>query len=468
MIGIESYGAYVPACRLKREVIAAAWGLPIMPGERSVARADEDSLTMAVEAGVDCLRGMDPKSVDGVFFASTTPPYREKGSASIIAAALDLRRDILTADFADSLKAGTTALRAANDAIAAGSARKVLVAASDVRMGEQESFQEMMFGDAAAALLMSKENLVAELKGYHSVSDDFVGPWRKESDPFVQFFEAKVENQWGHAANIVEALTGLVTKLGLKPQEIQKLAASYMEPQGLMGLAKRLGLDAFKQMVDPLFFTVGNTGTSMPLLLLVSALEGAKEGDNLVVAAHGDGADALLFNVTETRGALPSRRGVKGFLSRKMELPSYELYASFRRMTQKAREVGKASTVINLRDRKAVIGFYGHKCNKCGTVQYPLVRVCYKCHTKDDFQEIRLSRTGKVFTYTNDYLKAVGSEPTPYCVVEMDDGARVFLTMTDCPSEKVAMEMPVELTFRLMHQGSGFNNYGWKCRPVEM
>ncbi len=82
MIGIESYGAYVPAYRLKREVIAAAWGLPIMPGERSVARGDEDSITMAVEAGVDCLTGMDPKSVDGVFFASTTPPYREKGSAS--------------------------------------------------------------------------------------------------------------------------------------------------------------------------------------------------------------------------------------------------------------------------------------------------------------------------------------------------------------------------------------------------
>jgi 3-hydroxy-3-methylglutaryl CoA synthase len=344
----------------------------------------------------------------------------------------------------------------------------VLVVASDVRLGEQESFQEMMLGDAAAALLISKENVVAELRGHHSVSDDFVGPWRKDNDAFVQFFEAKVESQWGHAANIAEALTGLVAKLNVQPKDIQKLAASYTEPQALMGLAKRLGMDAFKQLVDPLFFTVGNTGTSMPLLLLVSALEGAGAGDNLVVAAHGDGADALLFKVTEALGGLPPRRAVKGYLSRKMELPSYDLYTSFRKITQKTREAGKASTVIGVRDRKAVIGFYGHKCNQCGTVQYPLVRVCCRCHSKDDFQEIRLSRRGKVFTYTNDYLKAVGSEPTPYCVVETEEGARVFLTMTDCPSEKVAMEMPVELTFRLMHQGGGFNNYGWKCRPVEL
>jgi uncharacterized OB-fold protein len=206
----------------------------------------------------------------------------------------------------------------------------------------------------------------------------------------------------------------------------------------------------------------------MPLLLLASALDGAKEGDRIAVAAHGDGADALLFAVTEANAGLVPRRGVKGFLARKTELPSYELYAGFRRLTQKSRDAGKASTVISLRDRKAVTGFFGHRCNRCGTVQYPLVRVCYRCRTKDDFQEVRLARTGKVFTYTNDYLKAVGSEPTPFCVVELDDGARVFMTMTDCPSDKVAMEMPVELTFRLMHQGSGFNNYGWKCRPVAL
>lgn len=38
-----------------------------MGRERSVAAWDEDSLTMAVEGGMDCLRGIDPKELDYLF-----------------------------------------------------------------------------------------------------------------------------------------------------------------------------------------------------------------------------------------------------------------------------------------------------------------------------------------------------------------------------------------------------------------
>ena len=90
---------------------------------------------MAVAAATNCLEGIDRATVDGVLFASTSYAYKEKQAASIVAKALDLRRDVVTADFADSLRAGTTALRAALDAVKAGSARNVLVVASDCRAG---------------------------------------------------------------------------------------------------------------------------------------------------------------------------------------------------------------------------------------------------------------------------------------------------------------------------------------------
>ena len=63
-------------------------------GERAVANYDEDSITMAVGAAIDCLNGLDRNMVDGLYFASTTAPYLEKQSASIVAAALDLRREL--------------------------------------------------------------------------------------------------------------------------------------------------------------------------------------------------------------------------------------------------------------------------------------------------------------------------------------------------------------------------------------
>jgi len=68
------------------------------PGEKSVANFDEDSLTMAVEAARDCLVGVDSESVDSWYFASVTPPFVEKQSASIAASVLDLGEETYTVD----------------------------------------------------------------------------------------------------------------------------------------------------------------------------------------------------------------------------------------------------------------------------------------------------------------------------------------------------------------------------------
>jgi len=91
MVGITSFGTCIPAYRLSRDEIARAWKIKSLGGERAVARYDEDSLTMAVGATLDCIKRGQHKA-DGVFFASTTSPYKEKQTAAIIAASADLPR----------------------------------------------------------------------------------------------------------------------------------------------------------------------------------------------------------------------------------------------------------------------------------------------------------------------------------------------------------------------------------------
>ncbi len=48
---------------------------------------------MAVAAARDCLKGVDRAAVGGVYFASTTAPYKEKQSAATIASVLELPPD---------------------------------------------------------------------------------------------------------------------------------------------------------------------------------------------------------------------------------------------------------------------------------------------------------------------------------------------------------------------------------------
>ena len=185
MVGITSYGAYIPWNRMKREDCVKAWGGFAMPGERAVAYYDEDSVSMAVEAGMDCLTGVDPKKVDGLFFATTTSPYKEKQCSALMAVPLDLRADIRTADVTTSLRAGTTALALAFDTIRAGSANSVLVIAADMRVGAPAGMGEQQMGDGSAALLLGDQNVIAEILGVYSISDELAGTWRSEDDKFA-------------------------------------------------------------------------------------------------------------------------------------------------------------------------------------------------------------------------------------------------------------------------------------------
>jgi 3-hydroxy-3-methylglutaryl CoA synthase len=466
MAKLKSYGAYIPAFRLERKEMSLAWGIPGVPGERSVAGPDEDSITMCVAAGLECLAGIDPSTLDGLYFASTTPPYSEKQCAPIVARALDMRHDIVTADFTDSLRSATVALRAANDAVESGSAGSILVVAADNRPAEPETMWEQLLGDGAAAFLVSNDGS-AGLRGFRSVTSEVIGPWRSSEDRYVRAFEPKLETQYGYAASMVTVVKALVEKEGITLKDMSKAVLSGGDPRSHAGLGRQLGLEG-KQLQDTGFLAIGNTGTPQVLMMLSGALDGCNAGDRVLVANYGDGADAFLVEVTDSFPAVAEKRPILTYLTTKRMLPNYGAYASFRKLMDRDRFVPNSSPVTYWRDTKMELGLYGGRCRKCGTVQYPLPRVCVECGQKDEIDEVKLARKGKVFTYTLDHL--VGGEylstPVPRVVVDLEGGGRVFLNMADCDPDEVGIDMPVELTFRRLHSGAGFHNYYWKCQPA--
>ena len=466
MVAIASYGGYIPIFRLGRQEMSQAWGIPGVPGERSVANADEDSITMAIAAGLECLAGIDPASVDGVYFASTTPPYTEKQCAPVVAGALDLRQDIFTADFTDSVRSATVAMRAAYDAIESGSAKRVLVVAADNRPAEPETMWEQLLGDGAAAFLLSEKG-PATVRGFQSVTSEVIGPWRRSSDRYVRAFEPKLDTQYGYMASMLAAAKALTQKEGVGPKDISKAVLSAGDPRAHAALGRQLGLE-MPQLQDTGFLLLGNTGTPQVLMMLAAALDASKAGDKLLVANYGDGADAFLVEVNDAFPAVPGRRSIQTYLMNKRMLPNYNAYVSFRKLMDRDRFVPKSSPVIYWRDSKMELALYGSRCRKCGTVQYPPPRVCVQCGTKDELDEVKLAHKGTVFTFTLDHL--VGGEylntPVPRVVADLEGGGRTFLQMTDCDPKEVSIGMTVELTLRCLHEGAGFHNYYWKCQPV--
>jgi 3-hydroxy-3-methylglutaryl CoA synthase len=471
MAGIKSFGAYIPIFRLSRDTVAQAWGRTSLGGERSVANNDEDTATMAIEASFDCLRGMDRNEVDGLFFASSNPPYRERGTAGIVAAVLDLAEEITTADYSNSLRCGTTALKAAHYMVEGRGARSILVAASDCRLGYPRSDQEQAFGDGAGAVLVGSDGVIAEIEASYSVSNDMMDVWRNPEDTFVRTWESRWVLGEGYSAYMQRAVKALLSKAGLSVKDVQKAVLPAPDVRSHRNLAKALGFEQ-EQLQDPLLATVGDCGSAQPLMMLAGALEEAAPGDRIVLAAYGDGVDAFVLRVTDLIRDLQPRRGLRGHVSSKLPLPSYERYLSYRGILETV--PGEPfrllpSATAYWRDREPILRCYGSRCRSCGTLTYPLQRVCYNCRARDDYEKVRISDLqGKVFTFSLDNLAGRSDDPVVVqTVVELEDGnARFYCMMTDCVPSEVRVGMPVEFTFRRIYEGAGFHNYFWKCRPI--
>lgn len=481
MVGIVSYGAYIPKFRIDRKIIyqAMGWfdGGTYQPGEKAVANFDEDSISMAVNSTYDCLTDIDSKAMDALFFATTTAPYKERLNSEIIATACDLRNDIRSADYSNSVKAGSTALLAAIDSVKAGSAKNVVVAAADCRVAKPGSSQEEFFGDSAASLVIGEDNIIANFVGSHSVSYDFPDCWKSSTDQYHRQWEDRFIRTEAYSKFILEAISGLVKKTELDINSVSKVAFPCLYPGDFKKIGKMLGL-GLEKLQDPMIANVGYTGASNSLMLLTAALEGAKPGDKIIVASFGSGSDALLFEVTEEIEKIKgNRRGTKKHLAAKKALTSYEKMLAFRDILpiEKGIRGETAGTFTSFstawRERKLVMALYGSKCQACGTPQIPAQRICVNpdCGTVDQMEPYKF--TGKkatIFTYTGDNLAYTPSPPAIYCIADFEGGGRYWFDITDVDLDAVEVGMEIEPTFRMKYKDDklGMHIYFWKMQPI--
>ena len=374
MVGIKSYGAHIPRFRLDRNIMQLALlflGFGPLRGEKAVANWDEDSITMAVAAAKDCLRGKTRDKVDGLYFATTSQTYSLRQNAGIIAAALDLNTNNRTADFTDSTKSGTAAMLAAADAISSGSLNNCLVCAADCRVSKIGSNGDYTYGDGAASFLLGKDDVIANIEGSFSTSHDFVDRRRLEGERLEHMWEERFIRDAGYMKFIPEAVMGLVKKYNLNIKDFSKVIYACAFTGAHAALGKTLGL-APEQVQEPLLMTVGDTGVAQPLMMLVAALEDAKPGDKIMVVSFGQGCDAFYLTVTDKITRIKDKKAIKRNLANKVALGSYEKYLAFRKLMPceigiRGEETIFTSFSIISRENREIYGMVGSKCKKCGT-----------------------------------------------------------------------------------------------------
>jgi len=481
MVGIISYGAYIPRYRMSRKAIFSAMGwlnsatASVARGEKAVSNYDEDSITMAVTAALDCLNGCPNDSIGGLSLSSTTAPYLERQNAAICAAALAMRPDIRTADFCASLKSGTTALIYACDAVKAGDIERFLVCAADSRQGKPGSSMEHTLGDGAAALLVGKGDVIAELKGTYSLTRDFPDYRRTHEERFIRGWEERWVRDEGYGKIIPEALAGFLKKYRLKTEDFEKFVISCPVDSTLNSICKKMGIEPAR-IQNNLMDRVGDTGAALSLMMLVAAFEEAKAGERILVLGYGNGCDVLFFQVTDQIEKIRERMGIKTHLERKENLENYLKYLVYRDLIPvdtgiRGEEVPPVRVSLMQREGKTLSALYGSKCKQCGTPQYPRQRVCInpQCGAIDKMEDYYFyDKIGRIKSFTSDYLAFSIDPPAIYGLVDFEEGGRLYLDITDCRLDSLKVGTSVKMSFRRRYADKrrGLYAYFWKAVPI--
>lgn len=285
---IESAGAYTPRFRIDAEAFTEAWGSFDAPGvdAKAVPGADEDAVTMGVEAAREALAGSahDREALSGLAFASTTPPVDEGDVAATVAEILGLDNSIETAAFTQSTGAGGSALRWGMS-VPTG---PTLVVAADAPVGAPDDERDHAAGAGAVAFVLAADGTV-EIQETATYTEEHPGTrFRERGASTVDAYDATAYERAAYAT----VVAGAVAELDETPTVLAPTAPDGKRPYRVAGHLDG-EVDIFQTAT-----ALGDTGAASAFFGLLAAW--AADSEEVTLVAYGDGASAVAASLSGT------------------------------------------------------------------------------------------------------------------------------------------------------------------------
>jgi len=473
--GILASGVYIPRRRLQRAAIHAAnsWFAPgfgrMAKGEKAISNWDEDSITMAVDAGRNCLVHASHK-IDCISLSSTTLPFFDRSNAGVAKEALNLSDDTQAIDNTGSQRCATTQLIQALK----GSHTQLCLAA-DKRKARPGSEGEMVQGDGGCSLLVGEGDVVARLLGSYSETIDFVDHFRAAGEDYDYNWEKRWIRDEGFQGFFKDAITTALATFGVEASSIDHVIIPLPGKGAPPKLISGIGFEP-NSVVGTLHGNVGYIGSAHPFLMLSAALETAKPGQTILLTGFGQGADVLLFEVTNGIKKHQSKSSFAHQLETRSEDSNYMRYLFHRDQLDMEKgmraefDEKQPGTVLS-RNRKAVLGLIGGRCTKTGTVQFPKTDISVNqndraVYTQEDYP--LADKIAKITTFTADRLTYSPDPPTYYGMIDFDGGGRMVAEFSDVSEDDVEVGRDMRMVFRIKARDEQrkFVKYFWKATPV--
>ncbi|HIJ06435.1 MAG: hypothetical protein XE11_2246 [Methanomicrobiales archaeon 53_19] len=308
MVGIITYGAYIPRFRIKVEEIARVWGAnpaEISGGlgvyEKSVPDLDEDTATIAVEAARSALarRRINPDDIGAVYVGSESHPYAVKPTAVTVGEAIGATPVMTAADYEFACKAGTAAIQTCMGLVGSGMIRYGLAIGADIAQGAPGDALEYTAAAGGAAFLIGNDDPIAEINATHSYTSDTPDFWRREGQSYPRH-GGRFSGDPGYFKHVLGASRLLFKREGTAPADYDYAVFHQPNAKFPTRAAQILGFTKEQYLPGLVVPTVGNTYSGASPVGLAATLDIAESGDRIFVCSYGSGSGSDAFDITVT------------------------------------------------------------------------------------------------------------------------------------------------------------------------
>jgi hydroxymethylglutaryl-CoA synthase len=488
-VGIVGFGCYIPKYRIDRMEIFNAFKAPgekEMRGLNAVNGKDEDSLTMAMEAAENAFiqSGVPVEDLKGLYMASSSPPYNEQPMGNYLGLLLDMPSDATMVDMGHSSRMGTTAIQTAMDAISNGRMKNAMVVATETRHAIVGSDLESNLGNGAGALVLGKENTLADIEDMFSYYSLFTDRWRGKDDYGVRSYDYRYTRNEGYSKHVLKGIEGLFKKTGLQVSDCDHVVLQQIDSRMTKVIAKTAGFSEQQMaLAGKVITNIGDCGSAHVFLGLNAVLEHAKPGERILVVSYGNGStDAMTLKVNgaiEDKRKTVFKRARGPFYSEYLASSQEITYTDFLQHIGYLQRVDKAHMHLSIppvspfiqRSYKEHFQLNALECanSECGFVNFPPSqrKICVRCG-KTEFKPYKIARTGKIASFSvNYYMPAPLPYPMPLMTCEMDDGrGRMSAQGTEWNIEDVKIGAPMELVVRILDKSRGVTVYAHRARSL--
>ncbi len=364
MVGIVSYGTYIPQYRIRLSDIAAAWKKQgeevtssLKVAEKSVPAADEDAVTIALEAGLNAFKSVQSKAsdIDVLLVGSESHPYAVNPTSTIVGELLGVGRNYLAADLEFACKAATAGMQAIAGLVASGQVRLGLVIGADTAQSKPHDVLEYTSAAAGAAFLMGREKrsqltpdrreisnnfqdkLIAKLLAFTSYSSDTPDFWRRDG---VQYptHAGRFTGEPAYFAHVMGATARLLEKTKSKPSDYAYCVFHMPNGRFPRDASQRLGFTDEQLAPSLIVDHIGNPYSASVLLGFAAVLDIAKPGQKIFMVSYGSGAgsDGFVWETTKEISKIKNQKSkMKATVQDQIARKTYIDYVQYLKQTHK-------------------------------------------------------------------------------------------------------------------------------------